>query len=892
MKIKQNTIICIGMALVLMTIGTASAVTYNVTSIAGPQNYTTIQAAVNAANPGDTILVYPGTYNENLDVFTSSKNNLNITSTDGAAVTNVTAASSNDHVFHVTADGVTISGFNVTGATDLWNYGIYLDGVEGCTISDNKVSNNDDGIYLSSSSNNTLSNNTANSNDERGIWLWDSSNNLLSNNTANLNSGNGIELYDSTNNTLSSNTANSNNDFGIGLLYSDHNTLINNAANLNNFYGIDLLDSSYNTLTFNDALENDIGIPVSASSDNNTLMYNNASNGEYGIWLSASSNNTLSSNTANSNTNTGIYLTASSDNNILNNNIANSNIYRGISLWQSSNNTIYNNHFSNTINAYVSTDSTGNVWNTTKTAATNIVVGPYMGGNFWAEPNGTGFSQTCTDADGDGICDLPYTIGVNNTDYLPLSSEIPVAKPVITLLDPSSSSVSDNAGDSRTFTVIIDQIANVTWMLDWFTLYTNVSVQTASYHNSSAKVGVHNLTVIAQNDNGTDQKSWTWTVEQLIDTTEPVVIVNTPIDLWVNNGTVLYLNATITDVGSGVKNATVNVSGINDTINTAVLTNTADNYWTNDSIIVNTSNSGLQNLTITAYNNADNVNNSVGFTLKVDNILPVIQNAYATPSTIEANGIDDALLNVTATDADSNISSVSVNLSAIGGSPAQAMTNNNGTWQLIVNTTISGTFDLPVNVIDHAGNSNTSVSILLNASEVVSGIHLHQGWNFISVPYELRNSSVDSVLADVDYDDLAYYNTEMAIWENVSTIEPLKGYWIFVSEDSIIPQNVLDPKLPVLPQKIQLYEGWNSIGYTDSNQPLSAELTLRSIDDSYVSILGPWNPVKMSFEYVGHNGETGIISGKLVGTDVFEMEPYKGYWLYVTDECTLTIIGF
>ncbi|WP_445475229.1 NosD domain-containing protein [Methanococcoides methylutens] len=884
MKIKQSILICIGMALLLMTIGTAAAAaTITVNDSTGPvANFTSIQAAIDDVNTtdGDTILVYPGTYIENVDV----DKELTIISESGDPEdTIVQAANSNDHVFSINADNVIISEFKVTDAASSGNAGIYLNNVEDCTVTENSLSDNYYGIWLDYSSNNIVSNNTVNSNNY-GIRLYRSNNNnMLIDNTANFNNNYGIWLDRSSNNILSNNTLNWNDAYGIYQYDSKNNIMSNNTLDSNS-YGIYLTSSSHNELNNNTAEWNDFTGIYLSSSDNNELNNNNANSNTNGIYLSSSDNNELNNNTADWNDMYGINLYISSNNELINN-TAYSNDY-GIRLYASSNyNLIYNNYLDNTNNVQ---DSGTNTWSSTEMLTYIYNGNNYVNytGNYYSDYEGA-------DNNDDGIGDTPY--GDDNYPLLfwPVTSEIPVAKPVITLLDPSPSSVSDNAGDSRTFTVIIDQIANVTWMLDWFTLYTNVSVQTASYHNSSAKVGVHNLTVIAQNDNGTDQKSWTWTVEQLIDTTEPVVIVNTPIDLWVNNGTVLYLNATITDVIAGVKNATVNVSGINDTINTAVLTNTADNYWTNDSIIVNTSNSGLQNLTITAYNNADNVSNSVGFTLKVDNILPVIQNAYATPSTIEANGIDDALLNVTATDADSNISSVSVNLSAIGGSPAQAMTNNNGTWQLIVNTTILGTFDLPVNVIDHAGNSNTSVSILLNASEVVpEDIHLHQGWNFISVPYELRNSSVDSVLADVDYDDMAYYNTEMDIWENVSTIEPLKGYWIFVYEDSIIPQSVLDPKLPVLPQKIQLYEGWNSIGYTDSNQPLSAEVTLRSINDSYVSILGPWNPVTMSFEYVGHNGETGIISGNHVGTDVFKMEPYKGYWLYVTDECTLTIIGF
>ena len=62
-----------------------------------------------------------------------------------------------------------------------------------------------------------------------------------------------------------------------------------------------------------------------------------------------------------------------------------------------------------------------NNWNTTKTPGINIIGGPNLGGNFWAYPNGTGFSQTCTDADKDRICDTQYTLDSNNIDYLPLA---------------------------------------------------------------------------------------------------------------------------------------------------------------------------------------------------------------------------------------------------------------------------------------------------------------------------------------------------------------------------------------------------------------------------------------------------------------------------------------
>gem|GEM_PF-2557380 len=81
-------------------------------------------------------------------------------------------------------------------------------------------------------------------------------------------------------------------------------------------------------------------------------------------------------------------------------------------------NTIYNNYFNNTNNAVA---SGSNTWNITRTIGSNIADGPYLGGNFWAHPNGTGLSQACGDANTDGICDLPYMPGSSNIDYLPLA---------------------------------------------------------------------------------------------------------------------------------------------------------------------------------------------------------------------------------------------------------------------------------------------------------------------------------------------------------------------------------------------------------------------------------------------------------------------------------------
>ena len=80
---------------------------------------------------------------------------------------------------------------------------------------------------------------------------------------------------------------------------------------------------------------------------------------------------------------------------------------------------VRNNYFNNTDNGFFGASVAG-LLNYEKTAGTNIVGGPYLGGNFWANPSGTGFSQTHADADHDGICDEPFVME-DATDALPLA---------------------------------------------------------------------------------------------------------------------------------------------------------------------------------------------------------------------------------------------------------------------------------------------------------------------------------------------------------------------------------------------------------------------------------------------------------------------------------------
>ncbi len=107
-----------------------------------PDDYPSIQDAINHANPGDTILVRDGVYKENVKV---NKSNLVIKSENGPDVTIVEADNSYEPVFYVTVDNIEIHGFTIRDS-------YYYSGIKilsnNCTISSNIIKSCWDGIYI------------------------------------------------------------------------------------------------------------------------------------------------------------------------------------------------------------------------------------------------------------------------------------------------------------------------------------------------------------------------------------------------------------------------------------------------------------------------------------------------------------------------------------------------------------------------------------------------------------------------------------------------------------------------------------------------------------------------------------------------------------------------
>ena len=215
--------------------GIGAAVTYNV-----PENGLTIQEVINAASANDIIYVNSGTYQENVVV---DKTGLVLIGKDTGSGKPVVDAMGSGHAISVTANDVTINGFNPTNTTAM-GYGILISSSNNM-LTGNTVNNMYIGIYLQSSSNNMLTGNNVSDN-EFGIYLQSSNNNMLTGNTAS-NNNYGIYLQSSSNNILTGNSATSNTE-GISLSSSsNNNTLTGNSATLNT-EGISLVSSNDNQI--------------------------------------------------------------------------------------------------------------------------------------------------------------------------------------------------------------------------------------------------------------------------------------------------------------------------------------------------------------------------------------------------------------------------------------------------------------------------------------------------------------------------------------------------------------------------------------------------------------------------------------------------------------------
>jgi len=208
---------------------------------------------------------------------------------------------------------------------------------------------------------------------------------------------------------------------GITLHESNNNTVSENFI-AHNLVGVKLVHSEGNLVAYNNVSQNDSGIEILDSHDSNMIVGNSVRNNDNGIFINNVVGATLCNNSIENNILNGVFLSESRlseilENNILGNcvglrlcNTSDSNVFVGNTIINNSQlgilnhgfeNTIYHNNFVNNIKNAETNETLTNSWDNG------------CEGNYWSDYN-------ASDSNGDGLGDLPYSIGENNTDIYPL----------------------------------------------------------------------------------------------------------------------------------------------------------------------------------------------------------------------------------------------------------------------------------------------------------------------------------------------------------------------------------------------------------------------------------------------------------------------------------------
>ncbi len=228
-----------------------------------------------------------------------------------------------------------------------------------------------------------------------------------------------------------------NSNTGIGLEYTDHITIDSNSISETSKPLTIASHSNNIEINENSIKEGGTGILIINAEDVNLSLNNVNSCQVYGIELTDVDGVNIIKNAVSYNKYAALKIDDLQNAEISGNNFSKTDVGPVFVIGsQISNLKVVDNYFASAINIDADNVKDGIIWNTTLHEGTNILGGPYSGGNYWSSSEADGYSDTAKDEDGYGICDKPYEINALNTDYFPLhpTAQKVTAPPHVTII--------------------------------------------------------------------------------------------------------------------------------------------------------------------------------------------------------------------------------------------------------------------------------------------------------------------------------------------------------------------------------------------------------------------------------------------------------------------------
>ncbi len=185
---------------------------------------------------------------------------------------------------------------------------------------------------------------------------------------------------------------------GFQIAGSSNVSIRNCSSTLNPFDGIYLKDSPGTTISHTVLNSNDVA-GIAIISDDIVMHSNQISTNKAAGILVYGNNTSLTDNRITSNTGRGILVDAVSGG------------------------TAFNNLIINTRNIEMSENPEQMSWNISPRSYPSVTGRNLSGGNYWGNPDGKGFSDTC-EPDKDGFCTLPAELPGGATDFHPLAQKV------------------------------------------------------------------------------------------------------------------------------------------------------------------------------------------------------------------------------------------------------------------------------------------------------------------------------------------------------------------------------------------------------------------------------------------------------------------------------------